>query len=85
MTRRLPLELTGGEAQYLGLLRDEVEAIEAVEAALLADPSFEHLRNPDDDVWQFVGACWADSATDHIPRFIEEHSRKPVNQVCFMP
>ena len=85
MTRRLPLELTGGEAQHLGLLRDEVDAIEAVNAALLADLKFEHLRKPDDDVWQFVGECWADRATDHIPNFILQHSREPLDRVCFMP
>jgi hypothetical protein len=85
MTRQLPLEVTGGEAQYLGLLRNEVKAMETVKKALLADLSFEYLRKPDDDVWQFVGECWADKATDHIPGFIEQHRREPVDRMCFIP
>jgi hypothetical protein len=85
MTCLLPLELTGGKTEYIGLLSDEVKAIEMVKAALLADLKFEHMSKPDDDVWQFVGECWTDRKTDHVPGFIEQHGREPMDRVCFVP
>jgi hypothetical protein len=85
MTRQISLELTDGEPQYLGLLRDEIAAMEAAKEALLADLSFEHLQKPEDDVWQLVGEWWADKETDHIPGFIEEHRREPFDRMCFIP
>src|ERR1039458_8563181 len=85
MTRLLPLELTGGKTEYIRLLSDEVEASEMVKAALLADLRFEHMSKPDDDVWRFVGECWTDGKTDHVPGFIKEHSQEPMDRVCFVP
>jgi hypothetical protein len=85
MTKQLPLDLTGGEAQHIGLLPDEVDAMGAVKEALLADLGFEHLRSPDDVVWRFVAQCWLDKAADHVPGFITEHRRDPADRVCFIP
>jgi hypothetical protein len=79
------LELTGGQAQDIALLADEREAITVAKEALLADLSFEHLRRPDDAVWQFVGQCWVDRTTDHVPAFIEKNSLDPLDRICFIP
>lgn len=85
MNRRLPPDLTGGEAQFLRLLSEEVEAMDATKEALLSDFSFEHLRKPDDEIWRFVAKCWVDKETNHVPDFIKEHNRKPFDLVCFIP
>jgi hypothetical protein len=85
MNRRLPSELSVGEAQHIGLLADEVAAIERAKEALVDDLRFEHLRSVDDDVWYFVGECWVDRGTDHVPAFIERHAREPMDLVCYSP
>lgn len=83
-TRLFPLDLTNGNTQQLGLLPDEVEAIERTKAALLADFRFEHLGDADDEIWHFTARCWLDRETDHVPTFIERHRQEPMDLVCYL-
>jgi len=85
MRRRLPKDLTGGKSQVIGLMADEVAAIETAKAALLADPRFEHMSRVDDDVWQFASRCHVDRRSAHVPAFIEHHGREPIDAVCYIP
>lgn len=85
MTKRLPLELTGGQAQHIALLADEVSAIaiEQAKNALLSDARFENIRNLDDRIWHFVAKCWVDRETDHAPAFLERHAEEPTEVTCY--
>jgi hypothetical protein len=81
----LPLELTGGQSQYLGLLADEEVAFNQAKEAVVADLRFEHLRDADDAVCYFVGECWADTRIDHVQAFLDRHGRDVLDLVCYIP
>jgi hypothetical protein len=79
MTRVLP-----GKTEYLGLTRGEVQALEAVKSALETDLRFEHLRDPDQEVWRFIARCWEDRSTDHVPGFVADLAREPEDATCYV-
>jgi hypothetical protein len=85
MTMQLPADLTSGEAQTLGFLRDEVDAADKTIAALLADVRFEHLGHAKDEVRRFMAECWADTLIDHIPLFVASHSAEVMTATCYIP
>ena len=85
MTRSLPPDLVDGRDESIGLLRDEVEALKVAELAVSADLRFEHLRHPDDEVWRFAALCWLDRKTNHVAAFVDEHGRKVLDLVCYIP
>lgn len=84
-TGRLPLELAGGEEQYLGLTADEEAAADQAAQALLADLRFEHVHDVGDVVWDFLCKCWVDKATDHVPAFLQSHACEVADHVCYIP
>lgn len=84
-SRRLPVELTGGEWKHVGLSEDEFREIEGVKRAVMANFAFEHLREVDDDVWYFVGQCVTDRSHDHVAEFVACHGRSVEERTCFIP
>ncbi len=84
-TSQVPVELTGGEVQYLSLTADEAPAADRVAQALPHDLRFEHIRDPWDVVWDFVCRCWLDKTTDHVPAFVQRHGREVVGSICYIP
>lgn len=85
MTKRLPSQLATDETPGLALLGDEVAAMATTQAALLDDLRFEHMRNVEDAVWEFVAECWLDRRNNHVPMFIAQHEIKPFDDVCYVP
>lgn len=84
--KQLPMELTGGERQHIGLLRDEADAISQAEVAVLDDLRFEHLgRKVGDAVWQFASKAYLDRHTNHVAAFVAQHAREPRTLSCFIP
>jgi hypothetical protein len=65
----------------------QVDALEALEAALAADPRFEHMKDKEinEAVEKFANAAFLQRDASHIAAFIEEHTREPVDQTCFFP
>lgn len=85
LSHALPLRLTNRTVQGVSLLEDEAKAFMAVLLALDGDLRFEHLSNIEETAWEFVGDCWADRTTDHIPAFLDLHARDVFERVCFLP
>lgn len=84
-TIRIPSELVSDETDHLSLLADEVQIAEKLEAALVADLEFEHLRKPEEEIHRFIAECWTDRETDYVPVFIARYRREPSDHTCFMP
>jgi hypothetical protein len=86
ITKLIPETLTGGDAEYLSLRRDERDALASTKDALLRDLRFEHLaKEADDALWEFVCKAFLDRRTNHVPSFVETHAREPLDLVCYVP
>jgi hypothetical protein len=86
MTIVLAPEHRTRKVQAIGLTAPEAEAFERARAALLNDSHFEYLgREVDDTLRHFVGQCYSDRATDHVPTFVAQHAKEPMNLVCYVP
>jgi DNA-binding ferritin-like protein len=57
-TKRLPMELTNGQATYLMLTSNDRELLEIAQDALIADLRFEHLQNVEKHLWTFAARAW---------------------------
>lgn len=84
-TRRLPQHLTDGKILMLGLLSEQVAALELARIALQNDPSFEYIQKVDEVVWEFFGKCWTAREFDHVPDFLNQHKRELEELTCFIP
>jgi hypothetical protein len=65
----------------------QVDALEDLEAALAADPRFEHMKEKEieETVGNFANAAFVRRDGSHAAAFIEEHATEPVDQTCFFP
>ena len=70
---------------HVGLLADEAAVFKKLVSALSGDLRFEHVGNAEDAAWEFVGDCWRDNEADHVPAFLEQQTRDPVDRTCYMP
>jgi hypothetical protein len=84
MRRQLPADLQTDPPQEIRLEADQAEALETAIGAVLADLRFEHLDHADDDVWHFVAEAALDTK-DHVPDFIKNHQKEPIDAVCYIP
>lgn len=84
MRRRLPADLQTDPPQEIRLEADQAEALRTAIAAVLADLRFEHLDRADDEVWHLVAEAALD-AKDHVPDFIKNHQKEPIDAVCYIP
>jgi hypothetical protein len=58
----------------------------ACETTLLEDLRFEHLgRKVDEVVWHFAADCYLNQSEDHVSSFVQQHGRKVMNLVCYIP
>jgi hypothetical protein len=65
----------------------QVDALEALEAALAADPRFEHMKDKEinEAVEKFANAAFLKRDVRHVAAFVEEYAWEPVDQTCFFP
>jgi hypothetical protein len=74
------------ENQALSVSREERQALEAVERALLNDLAYEHMGDKAEAaVWRFACECAFDKKTDFVPDFVAEHFKYPEERVCYIP
>jgi hypothetical protein len=67
----------------LRLTGEHVAAMEAAEAAIVADERFEHLAPTEDLIWEFAANCAAHHQADRVKAFMERHGREAVERVCY--
>lgn len=65
----------------------QVDALEELEAALAADPRFEHMkpRAIKEAVEQFANAAFSNRSASHISGFIAANAEEPSDHICFFP
>jgi hypothetical protein len=86
MSGLLPDDLQSDESKMLGLRRDERDALQYVRNLLAEDLRFEYLKESAAEAatWRFV--CLAHMRDgDHVPDFVAEHAREPMERTCFLP
>jgi hypothetical protein len=86
LTARIPDDLQSDEAKVIALPRDEYDALKRVRKLLPEDLRFEYLeeRAAEAATWRFV--CLAHMRSgDHVPEFVAEHAREPMERTCFLP
>lgn len=85
MTFRLRPDLVRSDATMLAVTQDVVDAMKRVEEALAQDLHFEHMDKSADELQDFIARAWADRKADQVQQFVAEHSREPLELVCFLP
>lgn len=65
----------------------QVDALEDLEAALAADPCFEHMKSRaiKEAVEQFANAAFSNRSASHVAEFIAANAEEPSDQICFFP
>jgi hypothetical protein len=73
--------------EWLTLVDEQVDALEDLEAALVADTRFEHMksRTVAEEAWGFACDAVDRPEEDHISAFVAEHAEDPREQTCFFP
>jgi hypothetical protein len=78
MTRAVP----GQRGKYVSYEQSVVDAVEDAAEQLVDDLRFEHLDQPQGELWKFVDQCQVDRRADHVHGFLEAHARTPSTTMC---
>lgn len=74
----------GSDSRYIMFNAAGRSAVEKAAHVLGADERFEHMRNPEDAIWELATAVAVDKTSDFVASFVERHSR-PVQELrCFV-
>jgi hypothetical protein len=77
------MDKRSGAPVQIPLTASQVEAMKAAEAAIAADPAFEHLDPAEPEIEVFATDCVADKSTNHVGPFMDRYSRSLVEQICY--
>jgi hypothetical protein len=79
---RAARRVSGQSGKYVSYGQSVVQAVEAAAALLAADLRFEHLDQPQDELWALTDQCQVNRQADHVHDFLEVHSRTPFTTMC---
>ncbi len=82
----LAAEPRASDPTPVSLSAEEFQLFRNVHQALLDDLRFEHLgRKAERAVWGFVRDCLRDKGANQVSVFVAQHSREPMELVCYAP